>query len=136
MLFDEDAANLLPYLLLPITGPEEFSDEDSQDMLADLQLLPPDKKRDSDVTIIATHVETLMLLTTTREGRDLMRKVKVYPVIRECHLHVEDEGVKEACDRLVQVLMRDEEGEGEKTEKELEEAQKKQDEDSQVTELF
>ena len=28
MLFDEDAANLLPYLLLPITGPEEYPDEE------------------------------------------------------------------------------------------------------------
>ncbi|KAJ5241930.1 uncharacterized protein N7469_000257 [Penicillium citrinum] len=141
MLFDEDAANLLPYLLLPITGPEEYSDEDMMDMLPDLQLLPPDKKRDSDPTIIATHVETLLLLTTTREGRDLMRRVKVYPVIRECHLHVEDEGVKEACDRLVQVIMRDEEGEGAKTEAGIANARAqieapKVDEDKQVTELF
>ncbi|KAJ5975183.1 Oligopeptide transporter OPT superfamily [Penicillium waksmanii] len=112
MLFDEDAANLLPYLLLPITGPEEYSDEDMLSMLPDLQLLPPDKKRDSDPTIITTHVETLMLLTTTRAGRDLMRQVKVYPVVRECHMNVDDENVQEACDRLVQVLMRDEEGEG------------------------
>jgi hypothetical protein len=38
--------------------------------------------------------------------------VKVYPIIRETHLHVEDEEVREAADRLVQVLMRDEEDEG------------------------
>ncbi|KAJ9487260.1 hypothetical protein VN97_g6062 [Penicillium thymicola] len=113
MLFDEDGANLLPYLLLPLAGPEELSDEDTTDMLPDLQLLPPDKQRDSDTTIITTHLETLLLLTTTREGRDKMRAVKVYPLIRETHMHVEDENVTEACDRLVQVLMRDEEGEGE-----------------------
>ncbi|KAJ5409695.1 Oligopeptide transporter OPT superfamily [Penicillium crustosum] len=113
MLFDEDGANLLPYLLLPLAGPEELSDEDTADMLPDLQLLPPDKQRDSDTTIITTHLETLLLLTTTREGRDKMRAVKVYPLIRETHMHVEDENVTEACDRLVQVLMRDEEGEGE-----------------------
>lgn len=111
MLFAEDEANLLPYLLLPIMGPEEFSLEESADMLPDLQLLPPDKKRDSDNTIITTHLETLLLLTTTREGRDKMRAIKVYPIIRECHLHVDDEAVREACDRLVQVLMREEEGE-------------------------
>ncbi|KAJ5514893.1 hypothetical protein N7463_004445 [Penicillium fimorum] len=113
MLFDEDGANLLPYLLLPLAGPEELSDEDTADMLPDLQLLPPDKQRDSDPTIITTHLETLLLLTTTREGREKMRAVKVYPLIRETHMHVEDENVTEACDRLVQVLMRDEEGEGE-----------------------
>ncbi|CAG8197343.1 unnamed protein product [Penicillium salamii] len=116
MLFAEDGANLLPYLLLPLAGPEELSDEDTADMLPDLQLLPPDKQRDSDPTIIMTHLETLCLLTTTREGRDLMRAVKVYPLIRETHLRVEDENVQEACDRLVQVLMRDEEGEGQDAE--------------------
>jgi hypothetical protein len=56
-------------------------------------------------------LETLLLLATTREGRDKMRAINVYPIIRECHLHVDDEGVREACDRLVQLLMRDEEGE-------------------------
>ncbi|KAL3420115.1 hypothetical protein PVAG01_08614 [Phlyctema vagabunda] len=105
----EDEINILPYLLLPITGSEEYGEEDTMSMLPDLQLLPPDKTRDTDPTIIQTHVETLMLLTTTREGRDLMREIKVYPIIRETHLHVENEEVREACERLVQVLMRDEE---------------------------
>jgi hypothetical protein len=142
MLFDEDAANLLPYLLLPIAGPEEFPEDEMMSMHPDLQLLPPDKKRDSDNTIITTHLETLLLLTTTRDGREKMRAAQVYPFVRECHLHVEDEEVREACDRLVQVIMRDEEGEGEKTDAELAEAQKKidappaKDEDEQVVELF
>lgn len=142
MLFAEDGVNLLPYLLLPIAGPEEFADEESMSMLPDLQLLPPDKQRDSDMTIITTHLETLLLLTTTREGRDRMRAAQVYPVVRECHLHVEDEGVREACDRLVQVIMRDEEGEGAKTDTELSTAQvqieggQQEDEDEKVVELF
>jgi hypothetical protein len=108
---DEDEINILPYLLLPITGNEEYDEEDTMDMLPDLQLLPPDKKRDPDPSIIQTHIETLMLLTTTRMGRDKLRGIKVYPIIRETHLHVENEDVREACERLVQVLMRDEEGE-------------------------
>ncbi|KAM3064935.1 Protein hgh1 [Clarireedia jacksonii] len=109
--FSEDEINILPYLLLPIMGNEEYDEEESMAMLPDLQLLPPDKERDRDPTIIQTHVETLMLLTTTREGRDLLREIKVYPIIRETHLRVENEEVREACERLVQVLMRDEEGE-------------------------
>ncbi|KAI9836054.1 MAG: hypothetical protein M1819_001665 [Sarea resinae] len=104
-------ANLLPYILLPITGPEDYPEDDVDAMLPDLQLLPPDKKRDPDPAILTTHLETLMLLTTTREGRDLLRDIRVYPIVRETHLGVEDEAVREACDRLVQVLMRDEEGE-------------------------
>lgn len=101
--------NILPYILLPIAGSEEFSEDESANMLPDLQLLPPDKSRESDPEILATHLETLLLLTTTREGRDHLRRVSVYPLVRECHAHVKDEGVVEACDRLVQVLMRDEE---------------------------
>jgi hypothetical protein len=107
----EDEINILPYLLLPIMGSEEYSDEDSATMLPDLQLLPADKQREPDSAILQTHVETLMLLTTTRPGRDVLRDVSVYPIVRETHLQVEDDGVREACERLVQVLMRDEEGE-------------------------
>lgn len=105
---DEDKINILPYILLPITGNEEYPDDEMESMLPELQLLPPDKRRDPDNLIIQTHIETLTLLTTTREGRDLMRKVNVYPIIRETHLRVDDDGVREACERLVNVLMADE----------------------------
>ncbi|KAI9726183.1 MAG: hypothetical protein M1828_001856 [Chrysothrix sp. TS-e1954] len=106
-----DGINILPYILLPLMGPEEYSDEDTEGMLEDLQLLPPDKTREVDVEIIKTHLETLLLLTTERSGRDHLRAVKVYPIIRELHIHADDEGIQEACDRFVQVIMRDEEGE-------------------------
>ena len=107
----EDGVNLLPYILLPLMGPEEYSDADTEGMLEDLQLLPPDKERESDKEIVKTHLETLLLLTSTREGRDVLRSVKTYPIVRELHLHSEDEEVQEACDRFVQVIMRGEEGE-------------------------
>lgn len=128
----EDEINALPYLLLPLTGNEEYDEEDTFAMLSDLQLLPPDKTRDSDPTIIQTHVETLMLLTTTREGRDTLRAIKVYPIIRETHLHVENEGVREACERLVQVLMR-EEGEGKV--KEVESEEENDEDDDKIIEV-
>lgn len=133
-LFSEDEANLLPYILLPLMGPEEFPEEESMEMLPDLQLLPPEKRRDGDNSIITTHLETLLLLTTTREGRDKMREIKVYPIIRECHLQVDDESVRETCDRLVQVLMRSEEGEENPDLAQIEAAQKQDDE--KVVELF
>lgn len=130
----EDAINILPYILLPIMGPEEYSDEDTDGMLEDLQLLPPDKEREHDNEILKTHLETLLLLTTTREGRDLMRQIKVYPIVRETHAHVEDEEVREACDRFVQVIMRDEEDEGEGVEPPK--VEELEDEDDQITEVF
>lgn len=109
----EGGVHLLPYLLLPLMGPEEYSDEDTEGMLDELQLLDPDKEREPQNDISKTHLETLLLLTTTREARGYMREVKVYPIVRELHLHTEDDEVREACDRYVQVIMRDEEGEGE-----------------------
>lgn len=104
--------DILPYIMLPITGNEEYDVDETMNMLPDLQLLPPDKKRDPDNTIVQTHLETLLLLTTTRLGRDYLREVNIYPVVRETHSRVNDADVQEACDRLVQVLQRDEEGEG------------------------
>ncbi|KAI5288015.1 hypothetical protein KEM52_001339 [Ascosphaera acerosa] len=130
-LLAEDEANVLPYILLPLAGPEEYADDEALAMLPDLQLLPPDKARDPDPEILVTHLETLLLLTTTRPGRDYMRKVAVYPLIRECHLNVENEDVRDACDRLVQILMRDEEGEGEETAREMEEARRKHEEEEE-----
>ncbi|KAH7035588.1 uncharacterized protein B0I36DRAFT_318658 [Microdochium trichocladiopsis] len=106
-LIADDEIDILPYILLPIMGSEEYDEDEMMEMLTDLQLLPPDKQRDSDPNIIQTHVETLLLLTTTKEVRDYLRKVKVYPIIRETHMHVENDGVQDACERLVQVLMRD-----------------------------
>ncbi|KAF1812818.1 DUF383-domain-containing protein [Eremomyces bilateralis CBS 781.70] len=111
--FPDEGANLLPYILLPLMGPEEYSDQDTEEMLEDLQLLPPDKRREPEPDIVKTHLETLLLLTTTKDGRETLRRIKTYPIVRECHVHVEDDDVTEACDRLVQVLMRGEEGEAE-----------------------
>ena len=103
--------NILPYLLLPLMGSEDYTDEDTEGMLEECQLLPPDKERESDAQILSIHLETLLLLTTNRKGRDVLRGIKTYPIVRELHLKVDDEGVREGCDRLVQVLMREEEGE-------------------------
>jgi hypothetical protein len=106
-------ANLLPYILLPLMGPEEYADEDTEGMLDELQLLEPDKEREKDVEIMKTHLESLLLLSTTKEAREVLRRVKIYPIIRECHLHVENDDVREACDRVVQIIQRNEEGEEE-----------------------
>ncbi|KAI9661018.1 MAG: hypothetical protein M1821_009345 [Bathelium mastoideum] len=130
-LMSSTDVNILPYLLLPLMGSEDYSDEDMDGMLDECQLLPPDKERERDAQIVVTHLETLLLLTTIREGRDVLRGVKTYPIVRELHLKVDDESVREGCDRLVQVLMRGEEGE-EEGENKVEEI----DEDEQIIEVL
>lgn len=106
----DGGVGLLPYILLPLMGSEEYSDEDTEGMLDECQLLPPDKEREKQPDIISLHLETLLLLSSTPQGRKRLRDVKVYPIVREVHQHVEDENVREGCDRLVQVLMRGEPG--------------------------
>ena len=77
-------------------------------MFEDLQLQPPEKKRELSTTIICVYLETLILLTTTKEGRDKLRSRKAYPVIRELHKAILDDRVTILCEKLVNVLMRDE----------------------------
>ncbi|THH15754.1 hypothetical protein EW146_g4786 [Bondarzewia mesenterica] len=86
----------LPYILLPLAGPEEFDLEEQELLPAVLQFLPPTKKREPDPALRLMLVETLLLLCTTRWGRDHLRSNGVYEVISE---HVE---------RLVNILKRDE----------------------------
>jgi len=73
----------------------------------DIQLLSPDKKREPDPHLRKTLLETLVLLTTTKQGRDILRQNKVYPVIRQMHLMENDENVGEIIEKLVNMLMRD-----------------------------
>jgi len=100
---------VLPYVLLPLaSGADQYSEREQDEMLEDLQLLDDGVKREADVQVLKTHLDTTLLLCTEREGREVVRASGAYYVIRECHAAVEDEDVREGCDRLVQVLMRDE----------------------------
>ena len=133
----EPSVGLLGFILLPMMGSEEYSDDDTEGMLDECQLLPPDKEREKESDIIATHLETLLLLTSTPEGRKRLREVQVYPIIREMHTHVGDEDVGDGCDRLVQVLMRGEEGDNEEDvhgKPKVEEVE--EDEDDQIVDVM
>ena len=49
-LLGEDV-DILPSLLLPLAGPEEFSEEETDKLPEDLQYLPTDKTREGDPDI-------------------------------------------------------------------------------------
>ena len=91
-------------------------------MLTDLQFLPASKKRESDLGILLTHLETLLSFSSrsssssssssstlksndNKEARNTLRQAGVYYVVREVHLRVEDDSIRELCERLVQILM-------------------------------
>ncbi|CAI2161811.1 15518_t:CDS:2 [Funneliformis geosporum] len=107
-MLSEDKINVLPYILLPLCGPEEFDNDDMEGMPDDIQFLPPNKKREPDSHLKRTLLESIVLLTSTRQGRDILRKKKVYPVLRQMHLVENDEQVGDVIEQIVNMIMRDE----------------------------
>ncbi|KDR67629.1 hypothetical protein GALMADRAFT_130070 [Galerina marginata CBS 339.88] len=94
----------LPYILLPLAGPEEFDLDDQEKLPEALQFLPPTKKREPDSTIRLTHIETLLLLCHTRWGRDYQRQHGVYEIVRAAHENETVDKISEHVERLVQLL--------------------------------
>ncbi|XP_027022222.1 protein HGH1 homolog [Tachysurus fulvidraco] len=103
-----DAVDILPFLLLPLAGPEELSEEENEGLPVDLQYLPEDKTREDDPDIRKMLIETLLLLTATKVGRQLLKKKNVYPIMREFHKWEKEPHVISACEKLIQVLIGDE----------------------------
>ncbi|XP_067111968.1 protein HGH1 homolog [Osmerus mordax] len=105
-----DAVDILPFLLLPLAGGEELSEEENDALPPDLQYLPEDKQREDDPDLRTMLLETLLLLTATKHGRQVMKNV--YPIMREFHKWEKEPQVVSACEKLVQVLIGDEPDEG------------------------
>lgn len=59
--------------------------QDIELLLPELQFLPNTKVREKDAVLRATHLETLILLCTTRWGRDVLRRSGVYEIIKMMH---------------------------------------------------
>lgn len=107
-----DAVDILPFLLLPLAGPEELTEEENEGLPVDLQYLPEDKKREEDPDIRKMLLETLLLLTATKAGRQTLKDKNVYPIMREFHRWEKNVHVTAACEKLVQVLIGDEPEQG------------------------
>ncbi|XP_015273986.1 PREDICTED: protein HGH1 homolog [Gekko japonicus] len=103
-----DQVDLLPSLLLPLAGPEEFPEDEMEKLPLDLQYLPPEKGREPDPEIRKLLLEALLLLTATKPGRLLVRERGTYFILRELHKWEADPGVLAACEKLIQVLIGDE----------------------------
>ncbi|KAG8936422.1 hypothetical protein FRC02_002253 [Tulasnella sp. 418] len=100
--------NVTPAILLPLAGPEEFDIDDQEQLPPSLQFLPSTKKREPDPVLRLTHLETLILLCTSRWGRENLRSTGVYPIVRVMHETEKDDKVIDHIERLVNLLKRDE----------------------------
>ena len=72
--------------------------QDQEKLPVALQFLPATKTREPDSVLRLTHVETLLLLCSTRWCRDYLREHGVYEIVRAMH---ENEQVDKVCLSMV-----------------------------------
>ncbi|KAG7666360.1 HGH1 [[Candida] subhashii] len=111
-LLQDSEINLLPFILLPLAGPEEIDEDEMFDLPEELQLLPSDKQREPLHGVICIHLESILLLCTTKQGREYLREKSVYSIIKTLDAAKNVEEISDLCDRIVQMLKRDEAPEG------------------------
>ncbi|KAJ0408415.1 hypothetical protein ATCC90586_009190 [Pythium insidiosum] len=108
-LYDQlDVPSKLVYLL---AGPEPLDADEKLGMHPDVYKLGDKKKRENDRHVRLACIEALLLLCTSRNGRNDLRRKKVYPIVRNAHLVEPDDEVGDQIYKLVDFLIRDEEGE-------------------------
>jgi len=106
-LLNEDL-DLLPRLLLPLAGPEQFDDEDNEKLPLDLQYLPDDKQRESDPNLRLALIQALTQLSAKRNCREIIRDQGTYLILRELHKWEPNMELKLACENLVDILIKTE----------------------------
>lgn len=108
-LFSNDV-DVLPYILLPLAGGEEFDDETNDMLPSELQYLEPTKQREEDVDIRKMLLESLSQLSATRDGRTYLRSKGTYEILRELHKFEcgkdGDKQTLQCCENVVDVLIR------------------------------
>lgn len=102
----------LPFILLPLAGPEEFDDETNDKLPIELQYLDSKKKREPDSDIRTMLLESLAQLCATRNGRTYLRDKCAYEILRELHKFEDSpEGNKRAlraCEDVVDIIIKTE----------------------------
>lgn len=116
--------DVLPFILLPLAGPEEFTEDENDKLPAECQFLPPDQEREIDPDIRLMLLESLAQLCATRKGREYLRNHGAYLILRELHkwectAHG-DKKTLVACENVVDILIRTEEELGEENLKHVE----------------
>lgn len=100
---------LLATILGRLVNPQcQFTPEELDSMLMEISLEHASTPSESDPSIRAMLVESLVVLGTSLRGRELMRERNVYPVIREAHRLESEEDIKALMEQVVEYLLRDE----------------------------
>jgi hypothetical protein len=106
-----DQLDIIKPLCYPLCGPEGFELDDKQGMDISWWIEGEQKVREEDAGTRQMLVEAILLLCAHgRRAREIMRKKKVYEVIKVMDLSEESEEISEKISECVNFLMRDEEG--------------------------
>jgi len=116
--FDTDSSwwllnevNIAKYICYPLAGPEELDVDDKKGLDPDLWLEGPDKVREPDKMARLFLVESILLLCASgRKSREVLRKQKIYVILKMTDMVEESEDVSDRINECVQFLRRDEEG--------------------------
>jgi hypothetical protein len=109
VLLEDLDDSLLSALLGRLCDPDcEFSEEELDAMLIEVNLEHRTTPAESDPFIKQMVVESLIALGTTLKGRQLLRQKECYPVLRECHKREADENLRMLLEKVVEYIIRDE----------------------------
>jgi hypothetical protein len=100
--------DILPRLLLPLAGPEEFDDDDMEKLPEDLQYLNAGKQREADADIRRMLVEAINQLCALQPCRQYIKDKNAYVILRELHNWEQDDANLVAIEKLISVLISDE----------------------------
>ncbi|KAI8506776.1 Protein hgh1 [Branchiostoma belcheri] len=103
-----DDVDILPFLMLPLAGPEEFAEDEMEKLPDELQYLGEDKQREEEPNIRQMLLETLLQLCATKHGRKTLRDKHVYYILRELDNWETQAELKEAAQNVIHVLISDE----------------------------
>ncbi|XP_076452933.1 protein HGH1 homolog [Babylonia areolata] len=103
-----EGVDLLPRLLLPLAGPEEFDEDDMEKLPLDLQYLPDTKERERDPEVRNMLIKSIHKLCSTKVGRRFVKEKNTYVVLRELHKWEKNEENGESIHNVIDILISDE----------------------------
>ena len=103
-----DKVDIVPRLVLPLAGPasDDITEEEMDSLPVDLQYLDEDKKVEGDVDIRIMLLESLTQLCATKSGREQLREMNIYVILRELHKTEKDRACLLAVENLVDILIK------------------------------
>eukprot|EP00002_Diphylleia_rotans_P005898 TRINITY_DN1511_c0_g1_i1.p1 TRINITY_DN1511_c0_g1~~TRINITY_DN1511_c0_g1_i1.p1 ORF type:complete len:348 (+),score=94.60 TRINITY_DN1511_c0_g1_i1:88-1131(+) len=110
-LFETDFGHLIKTdfmekLMLTVVGDKPFAEKDKEGMpISWISANERGQKREEDRDLRKVVVDILFLMAASLEGRMTMRRMKVYPILRDWHLDESDEEIMEMITLVVQYIL-------------------------------